>query len=193
MLQKMLPSKDCAEFFGSILDLPISLEILLSDDLSVLRLIDIARRNVVYRETLTEIISSKMHLLSLQIFEVFISLGRDDISLFLKYFIWAGKKACDMKWICDTRQLVRQKIFQVIGEMLDEEKALGSVVQSRRYRDMCGFVKELVRIETIDEGFGGKGGKGHVTFLMKGILDLVGCRSVELSGLAKAVLENVLN
>lgn len=198
LLHKMLPNQDCSSFFKSILNSNISLDILLPEKEAVCILVDIGRRNATFRPLLVNLMGKKMSLIHSDIFPIFLSLGNESPILFKLYFenfCWKDRnieneseKQKNKEFFQKTKETVKKAISDVVDILIQEEKALDSVLRKQQYQGLIDLFIGLKDLNADEEIFNIKGTKGHLLSLLDLIIKLSETRSSELRKVVKEIL-----
>lgn len=194
LYKNKLDNPSCSECFNKMLQTKISLEILLDNSEAVLDIIEIGRQNSTFRPILIELISRKMELIHDDVFPIFLSLGRQSPILFKLYF----KKCClynknknenGLVFFHKTKELVRKEINDVVDLLIGEERALGSTLRQKQYKDVFELFDGLKLLDSDGKIFNDNGNKGHLLFLIDSIIKLTETKSIEL----RTLMQNILH
>lgn len=197
LLQKMLPSQECSSFFKKILNSDLALDILIPDNKTVCRLVDIGRRNANFRPILVNLIGKRMNLINIEIFPIFLSLGTESPILFKLYFenFCLKQKSKDedeniknLAFFENTKMIVKKAISDVVDLLIEEEKALDSVLRKQQYQGLIDLFIGLKDLEADEEIFKIKGKNGHLFSLLDLIIKLSETRSAELRKVIQEIL-----
>jgi hypothetical protein len=192
MIQPRLASAECVKCFQKLIERPLSLRILMRDDATVLRLIEIARRYEGFKFQLAVMMCTNMNLMSSGVFNAFLSLGKEIQFLYLTYFRkFCGIDDPDVEFALRTKETVRSSIAAVIRLLIKEERALGSILNRERYVRLTDFLKGLSELRTSPDIFEARRNDGHFMFLIQPMIQLSETRCDELRIIVQRILSSM--
>jgi hypothetical protein len=125
MIQKMLDTKECFDCFEQLIGSDLAMDIIVTDDQTARRLIEIARRSAHFKVQLSTMLSAHMNLLNPTVFGSFLSLGRELQSVYLSYFqLFCRVGSQEVEFALRVKDAVKNSIMAVISLMIDEDVLL---------------------------------------------------------------------
>ena len=189
ILQRMLATNECAVCFRKLINSPISYDIVLTNNATVIKLVEIGRRIPSFKNSIVKLISTKMNIIHPDIFPIFLSLGKDSPILFQLYFEnFCSLSLNDTGFFQKTNVLVKESIDEFVNILINEERALDMILRKQQYQEIINFFSKLKDLETSPELFHTNGTKGHLSFLLKPIIKLSETKSAELRNVIQEIL-----
>ena len=189
LFQRMISTEECFTCFERVLSVNVSLEALFQQEDSVLRLIDLARRNQKLKAPIITRISSRMDLLNAKTFQIFLSLGKEYPELYLSYFKdFCGVGSQHHDFVQRTKETVKNAIEKDCKNILAEENALNSILPKCRYQGLMIFLQSFSKLETDGSLFNSDGTDAHTKFLLSSISQLGCTRCTELRTIVQSIL-----
>jgi len=182
ILKPCISQNDCFKCLSTILSLKYDNTILIDDTL-VFLLVDISRKIPSLRSSISIILTSGLHLISEKSYQIVLSqtyLVPSVLIAYLKEYCFKGISENILEFSLKFKKHFFQSIESNVKRIIDEEKAMKSVLPKSRYDGLMIILSSLSSIMTDYRVFSENENRGHIVYILPLIAKLTTSYSPEI-------------